>query len=334
MSPKRILIVGAGERVRDAVLPALARAGGLWELGGVFARSARTLEAHGTTCDVRPLDTLTAGEVEAADLVYLVVGKPAVGAVLDRLARHDVGHLELMLETPVVLFRHLHHTRKVAPFRRAWVAEDCCALPWLELAGAAGRPRRVLLDRSGYAYHGVAMSKAILGSRRVLLGRRRRAAGVETRTLRLAGGGAVEWVSPRDYSAGRVVVTGERGALSDSPRDGELHLAPLVEGGRCVGARAGDAEVRFDDDEAALSWSDDAGASLIARMQDMKRIGLLRLFRRLHAGEGAYPLAQGVDDMVVDYHLEKLGAYAANPVTSAGALGRPLLELGLRLAGR
>jgi hypothetical protein len=69
-------------------------------------------------------------------------------------------------------------------------------------------------------------------------------------------------------------------------------------------------------------------------MQDMKRIGLLRLFRGIHEGRGAYPLLSGLDDMLVDYHLEKVGRYVANPMTSARGAARPLLDAALGLVSR
>lgn len=336
---KRILIVGAGGRVTDAVLPVLARARERYELAGVFARKEREVDARGVTHRVRPLATLTAEEVAATDIVYLVVAKPAVGAVLAQLARFDVTRVDLLLETPVVLFRNLHHVRRVRPFRSASVAEDLSALPWLEplraaYGGSLGAPSALSLDRSGYAYHGVALAKAILGARVVTSGRRRSDADGELRTLRLSSGAAVEWRSPRDYARGSVTVRCAGGVVSDKEGDGDLHLRPVLAGERCVGVAVGDDERLFDDDEAALCFGADPRASLTARMQDLKRVGLLRLLRRMHTEGAAYPLQDALDDMLVDYHLEKAGVYRANPLTSARGALRPMVEAALSFAAR
>jgi hypothetical protein len=338
---KRILVVGAGGRVTDAVLPVLARSGARFELGGVFARRARAIDARGTTHRVRPLTELTAREVAATDVVYAVVAKPAVGAVLAQLARFDVAHVDLLLETPVVLFKHLHHARRARPFRSVSVAEDISALPWLDLVrrltapdGELGPPRRAELDRSGYAYHGVALAKALLGDEHVRTGVCRRQGGLEVRSLRFASGREAQWTSPRDYSLGAVTLACERGALSDRPAAGVVTLQPVLAAGRQIGIRAGDLSLDFDDDEAALCTELPAEASLTARMQDMKRIGLMRLLRSMHEGRGAYPLASGLDDMLVDYHLEKLGRYVANPFTSARGAARPLVDGALGLLAR
>lgn len=340
-SIKRILVVGAGGRVTDAVLPVLARSGGRFELGGVFGRRAREVDAQGARHRVRPLAELTADEVAAASVVYVVVAKPAVGSVLAQLARFDVAHIDLLLETPVVLFKHLHHARRTRPFKSASVAEDISALPWLELVrrltkpdGELGPPRRAELDRSGYAYHGVALAKALLGDDHVVGGTRRRQGSQELRTLRFAGGGEAHWTSPRDYTVGAVTLQCARGVLSDRPGAGIVPLEPVLAGGRQVAVRLGALRREFDDDEAALCTEFPGNASLTARMQDMKRIGLLRLFRGVHEGRGAYPLVSGLDDMLIDYHLEKLGRYVANPLTSARGAARPLVDAALGLVSR
>jgi hypothetical protein len=272
--------------------------------------------------------------------MYVVVAKPAVGAVLEQVARFDVAHVELLLETPVVLFKHLYHARRVRPFRRVSVTEDISALPWLELVrrltaqdGELGPARRAELDRSGYAYHGVALAKALL-SERVRSASRRRRGGIEVRELHFARGGEAHWTSPRDYSVGFITLQCARGALSDRATAGALHLQPILAAKRQTGVRAGDHSLQFDDDEAALCSEHPATATLTNRMQDMKRIGLLRLFRSVLAGDGAYTLANGLDDMLVDYHLEKLGRYVANPLTSARGAARPLLDGVLDLVSR
>ena len=74
------------------------------------------------------------------------------------------------------------------------------------------------------------------------------------------------------------------------------------------------------------------GAGVTAWMAGMKRVGFLRLLRAIRSGHGAYPLDEAVDDMVVDYHLEKVGRFVANPFTTTrGPLGRFLLRTLTRL---
>src|SRR6185503_4569461 len=97
------------------------------------------------------------------------------------------------------------------------------------------------------------------------------------------------------------------------------------------GLRLGDDVEAFDDDERALLAGDAPELGLTARMEAWKRVGFLRLLRSVARGAGGYPLADALEDMVVDYHLEKLGRYRATPLTDPR---RPLAQGLLRLLTR
>lgn len=342
MSERRVLVVGSGKRVREAALPALAHMQGDFTVAGVYARTAKQIEASGREYDVRPLDELAPSDLDGVDLVYLAVTKDAVPAVLARFAAMDVGAIDCLIDTPVVRFKHFRHASQLAVFRNAWVAEDCVYLPWIETvraardAGLFGSVQRIEFDRSAYAYHGIATAKALLAARRVRSARRqRRDAETALRTLRFAEGGEVHVVEPRDYSRGRLRIVGSAATVSDHPDDGATHqLQPQVVAGAWSGFRIGDITTELDDAEVELGSGPPEGDTVIARMDAMKRVGFLRLLRSIHAGRGGYPVEEALDDMVIDYHLEKVGRYVANPFTSArSGLARMLLGTLSRLGG-
>ncbi len=327
---KTVLIVGSGKRVREAALPALQRLGDRYAVRGIYARTAKSVEVGGTAYEVNALDALDGVE---ADLVYVAVTKDAVPGVLERLTSFEVGGTDLLIDTPVVRFKHFRHAAKARAFRNAWVAEDCTELPWLApVRAAVGEPRRVVFHRSAYAYHGVATAKALLGCDRVTRGRRK--AGI--RTLAFANGAVAEIVEPRDYSRGWVHVAGSAGSVTDAPDEvaGAAALEAIVTDGACTGLRAGDAVAELDADGTALMGAVEPGTRVTALMDPLKRVGFLRLLKRIADGQGAYPLDAAIDDMVVDYHLEKLGMYVSNPLTSARTgLSRFLLRSLSRVSG-
>lgn len=339
---RRVAVIGAGKRVLKTALPALQRASASFTIEGVYARAERTVEADGTNYDVRAFTDAASRVLESVDLVYLAVGKDAVPKVLGRILEHDVSRLDLLIDTPVVRFKHFRHAASLRRFRNAWVAEDCAYLPWLDTVRAAsthggpiGRLRSVAFDRSAYAYHGLATAKALFASEAVVRARRTRMGAGAQRKLALAGGGRATIVEPRDYAAGHLVFEGENGSASDRRERGSAHtFEPLVAGGACCGFRIGDVDTRLDAQEIELARGDPSSASVTARMESMKRVGFLRLLRAIDAGKGAYPLDAGLDDMVVDYWLEKIGLWMATPVTNPrAALGRWLLETASRVGG-
>ena len=332
MTRRRVIVLGSGKRVCEAVLPALACAPDRFELVRVCARTAKTVTAGGREYAVEPLADLAPDELASADLVVACVAKQAVPAVLATLAKSggDLATTDLLIDTPVLLFKHLGHLARLDAFRNVWVAEDCTTLPALDAVqaflatGAIGRLREVVWLQSAYAYHGIAMARPLFGNAWVSRASRTRWQGpYAERVIRFRGAGTLRVVEPRDYSIGHWLFLGERGQLADYPAKDHHLLAPLVENGRAVGFAVGDVEVRLAADELELLGEPRAstdGAALgngVARwMEGMKRVGLLRLLRRIDAGEGAYPLALAVDDTVCDYHLEKLGRYVANPLTT------------------
>ena len=281
-------------------------------------------------------------EVEKADLVYLAVTKDAVPSVLGQLSSYAVGGVDLLIDTPVVRFKHFRHAAKADAFRNAWVAEDCTELPWFDAvrkaidAGAIGKLKQAVFYQSAYAYHGVATAKALLGGR-VRSGKRRRMEGrFAERTLSLSGGKQAFIHEPRDYAIGRFTLIGSKGTIADQPQkhDGDLVLEPVVADGIWTGFRVGDVTTRLDGDEIELMREGDASLSITARMDDLKRVGFLRLLRSIASGQGAYPIGEALDDMVVDYWLEKLGRYVATPLTSVrSGAGRRLLSLVTRAGG-
>ncbi len=337
MSPRSVVVVGSGKRVRDVALPAFLRMEQQFAVRQVWARSAKRLDVSGRGFDVAPIEKLAAQDLRGADLVYVAVAKDAVPEVLRRLTALDVSSTDLLIDTPVVRFKHFRHAARCRAFRSASVAEDCVELPWIQVALAAVGPiYRVELERSAWAYHGVATAKALLGAKAVKSARRRPLGnGLAERVLKLRGGGVARIVEPRDYALGRIVCAGQGGTLTDRPAEGEKHVALEIEraGGAVRALRAGTTRIALDADEADLTRGDPDGATITARMEAMKRVGFLRLLRRLAEGRRGYAIEQGLEDTVVDYWLERLGLYVATPLTSpASPIGRAVLGLGTLLS--
>ena len=340
---KKVLVLGSGKRVRQAVLPALARAADRFELVAVLARTRKTVEADGVDYAVEPLAELAPETLASADLIVSCVAKKAVPEVLARLAQADVSTTDLLIDTPVLLFKHLGHLARLEAFRNVWVAEDCTTLPALDAvrafleSGAIGALREVAWLRSAYAYHGIAMARPFFGNATVSRGTRTRWRGpYAERVIRFRGAGTLRVIEPRDYATGSWLFLGERGQLADYPAKDHHLLEPILEGGRAVGFAVGEVSARMEPEELELLGEPAGTGTGVARwMEGMKRVGLLRLLRRIDAGQGAYPLELAVDDTVADYHLEKFGRYVANPLTTPRfASARLALRALTKLAGR
>ncbi|MGQ0551723.1 MAG: GMC oxidoreductase [Planctomycetota bacterium] len=418
---RRVLVLGAGRRVQEDVLPTLLWLEDRFVLAGVCARRARSLSIGGRELAVRAFDALDAKTLAGVDLLYCAVTKEAVPGVLARLAElarsgaFDPRRVDLILDTPVLLLKHLRHARRLRVYRHVWVAEDTATLPWLGLAlrafttdgsldnnavrtgassagldnnvvtvdGSAdagaggssapglrgpklgpkpgprpeseagpdlGRLQRVVIDRSAWRYHAVALARVLarggapvgapLGApvgtpTRLLSARRRTAGGARIVELSFAGGLQAEIHEPRDFARGRWALVGERGALVDgehaeggagvagvAPAQVRARLQLIVEGGRCRGFRlaapgsAGALTAMLSADESELLGPVRPSDTVTTLMPELKRVGLARLLCSVHEGRGAYPLTDGLEDMFVDAIVEKTRRWRDTPLTS------------------
>jgi hypothetical protein len=341
-----MLVVGAGRRVAEDVLPVVDALSDRVELVGIAGRDTRTQELAGRTRAVTALPELLAGGALArCDLAYVVVAKGAVPGVVARLAAAEgAARCGLLLETPGLLCKHLGHLHRLRAFRSVSMAEDSVALPWVTLArravaeGPLGPLREVRLEHAAWRYHGVALLKALFDAP-VRSARRRGAVDAGEVTFRFAGGGVGTLVEPRDYHTGHVVLVGARATASDAPErvPGALPLvlmrAPAVAQAGELRVRLGDLSEPLSPAEVALLGAVPDSGRVIAAMHGLKRVGLARMLLDLADGRPGYALAEGLDDMAIDWTLEKTARWLATPFTSlrsplgralAGTLLRPL----------
>lgn len=214
-----VLVVGAGRRVRGAVLPALRCLGDRFQVAAVVARSARAIEVGGR--ELHTVASLDEVDLAAVDLVYLAVSIKQVPKVLADLAARPVGHAVLMIDTPVLPPSGLAASRHFAAFRRVLVAEDNLALPPFLLArrlideGAIGRLTRIYFFHSGFKHHALASLKLLSGQpiRRIV--NHKFAGKLRQKEIELGGGVSAVMYEPRDYATGKFLLVGDRGAIAD-----------------------------------------------------------------------------------------------------------------------
>lgn len=367
-----VLVIGSGQRVRRAALPAILARPETWSLAGIRSRKPKQIHSEdaagdnvGAALDVTALDTLTTTDLTAVHLVYVCVSKGAVPNVLAQLADllasvRPIERPALLIDTPVLLFKHMFAAKSFDAFPRVFVAEDMSTLPWLDTLRLAqkhvGLTRRLILNQSAFAYHGVALAKTLLGEVTVLTARRRKIASGFERTLRFADGKVCTIIEPRDYAIGSARLECEQGAISLGPQapGGTWHVsATLAADGTCTGFFAEcDGERRF---VSTLSAADQAllgplqSTGPIQMMDAMKRVGFARLLDDIAAqntaqqhpdesnasGPNVWSLNDGLDDMWIDYLTEKTGRWRQTPLTSAhSGTARGLVGTLMKLAAR
>lgn len=325
------MIIGAGKRVAEAVLPALEAASDSFELTGILTRSRSVVRTSTREYGADKLENLDQDRIDDADLIYMAVSKPAVPAVAKRLARFDLSRTDLLIETPVMLFKHFWFVRILRNFRNVWVAEDCVELPYFDTLDDLSKngPWDVAdFHRSAYKYHGLAVLKRLFQSNRILLARvRDRNGNNPCRSISFSRNRRATILEPRDYSHGWFELSGSGVTVTDrkGKNEDQALISPIVEKGRCRGFAVMDTACNLKDEETSLIGPIDPETSVTSMMDGMKRVGFYRMLRRISDRGDGYSMEEALDDMVIDYYLDKIGFF--HPMMGVRSItGRLLLN--------
>jgi choline dehydrogenase-like flavoprotein len=292
------VVIGAGRRVREDVVPAIEKLATA-HVAAIYATSKRAVFGLDRAYDVEPLFTLSSESLRAVSHVYVAVPPKQLKSVLQRLTEFDCSRLTLVIDTPALETQEL--TVLYGKFAKVAVAEDSAYLPWIPLLKNDADPiTRIEFDRSGFAYHAVALAKAVVangGARPGILRSRR---SKRRLNVEFSNGTSAVVNGARDYDRGTLRFHSAGGSVVGSHVDAgnEAVIQPLVEANRCVGFRKGAQSIMLTETESQLAGSFSPDDTIVSRMLDLKRVGLSRLLSDLVAGRKTYTLSEGVEDAV------------------------------------
>ena len=338
MNKQRVLVVGAGRRATETIFPALLGLRDQVQLAGVVARSPRKLSLYNGELVVDADDRLDAFDPASLDTIMVAVPRAMVPSVLGTLANMDVGHVSLMLDTPVMDPRHLGATRHFARFKKVVATEDAIGFPsiaharQLVAAGEIGRLRHVRLFHSGFRNHGLAAIRFVgrLGLPSSLRVERWHSKWFEIR-MRFPKGVTGAIVHPESNDAGRLMVVGDRGAIVDYPtnRKDAIEIGYRVEGGSFVGLTVAGEPVPASELDLAFGENVPVGALAERSLHNQFKIrGLMELIARL--GDDHSDFQYDPYDAISDHQIvrvaERFGALRSVPLPG----GRSAFGAGIR----
>jgi hypothetical protein len=338
--PTRIVLVGAGERARATIIPAIHASGPRLELVAVCARSERTIDLLGGRFRA-PTSLLADVDLTGVDAVVVSVGTKSVPAVLGQLADRGGTGSTLMLDTPVLDPSNLRAARLFERFRAVLASEDNYSLPLYVLTrrlldeGRVGRLQRAYLFHSGYRHHALAALGRLTGTRarRVSVERSNRwCAEVH---VSFPGGVRALVLEPRRYEAGRTMIVGESGFVADYPIDHRkgVRIGYRTGGDRFRGLTVDDEPVPPTElDDAFSSSLDGAPLEDPSLMNQMKIRGLMELLAGLGDPRSAerYPAVDAIEDNLTMHFAERLRVAPARGalLRTAGRVAAPFARSG------
>ncbi|MGH2795005.1 MAG: hypothetical protein ACRDKG_11960 [Actinomycetota bacterium] len=336
---RRALVVGAGKRVEGAILPALLGFGGAIEVAGVWTRTSRKISFYDGDFTVQTETEPEAFDLASIDTVIVAVTRSQVPSVLRKLMRCDIGHVSLMLDTPVLDPKDLGTARLFPRFRKVVCTEDSIALPPIAAvkrlidAGAVGHVRSIHLFHSGWRNHGLASLRYLTGMARPsrITVRRWNPKWSETR-VRL-GSVRASIVQPHIHGNGRVLVAGERGAIVDyaAGRDDAHEIGYRIEEGVYRGMTIRGEAIEDERDRLFFENLPRRGLPDPTLDNQFKIRGVMELIAGVNEEAG---LAYRPWDAVYDHQCMRLAERLPAFVDVRLPGGRSLFGAGLRAASR
>lgn len=224
----KVLVIGAGRRVQGNFLPVLQALRDDFDVMGIHSRTYSRLKPVADAWNVPAVASLADIDLSAVDVVALSVPTGQNAAVLRTLAPH-AAHLKLVIDTPIAWNRQ--ELKATAPlldrFSQVVVTEDYMNFPTFELLRSAvqqgwvGRPQALVLNNTGYLYHGLALIRSFVGFEPVVRTWRRNV-GAMTHLVgyRFRNGFEAAVIGPyRGHSTGGLSLEGSAGVITEFESD-------------------------------------------------------------------------------------------------------------------
>ncbi len=224
MQKKRVLIIGSGSRVQKTILPALACLSDTFSILGICSRQQKQVVVPGQLAPISTISDLGGIDFKSIDIIIVAITSLQVLPTIKLLIAHDVRQSTLFLDTPVLPPKDIGGLRLLSRFRRVYVSEDYIGLTSYDIIsnlirrGVIGKLRYIYLFHSGYKYHALALLKKLTSSSYIRSARLiKRNGEIHEMLISLPNGVYASIIGPRDYSIGRFLIVGEKGAIADYP---------------------------------------------------------------------------------------------------------------------
>jgi len=317
---KNVLVVGSGKRVKGGIIPALWCLREEFQIAAVYSRSIKELSLLDHQVNVATINSFNHVDFKNMHLAIIAVTTEEVPAVLKTLSLYDTKHIVLMLDTPVMLLRHIWAWRLLKNFKKALVSEDTIALPPFMLArklideGRIGRLKRIYFFHNGFKYHAVASLKMLAGNSPVkAIIDRKFPDRLRQKKFRFHNGVGALLYEPRNYAKGKFLIEGESGFISDYEHAGTnvCRIGYLVENDIYRGLTLNGTKIAVNalDEKYLTGITDDLFNKSL--MNTMKIRGLMDLIASADKERSPfhYPPIEGVRDRLIMRMADKLGYF-------------------------
>lgn len=245
----RVLIIGAGRRVRNNFLPALACLKDHFQVVALVSPTRQRRDPLAAQWNIGSYDSIDQIDFNGIDVVAISTPTSENARILRSLLPH-AARLRLVIDTPIAtsLSEITSCWDLLDRFKRIAVAEDYMNFPSFTVAreavarGLVGDVRWLTLNNIGFYYHGLALIRSFAGFAKVRSAQRFRIGADAAAVTYNVGALKASVIGPyRGHTTGGLVITGSSGVITQFPKDKadsaipHYVLAPVIEAENVTG---------------------------------------------------------------------------------------------------
>lgn len=207
--------------MQHTVLPALYCLPQEYAIVGIWSKTKKRIRLPDGThiMTMTGIDTIALHDI---DVIVLAATISSVPAILKTLLTHDVGHIDMFLDTPILKMKDVRMARYFSRFKHVYITEDYISMIQTEIIknyiarGIVGRIKHIYLFHYGYKYHAVSFLKRITGDTYISFMHRKRTSDTISEVhITLSEGCRATIIEPRNYAIGTFLIVGATGTIAN-----------------------------------------------------------------------------------------------------------------------
>jgi len=331
----RVLLIGAGRRIQNNYLPILHCHKDRFDVRGIHSRTPERLNDVAARWDVPAVTSLGSVDLGNFDIATVAVPTSQNANVLRQL-QAVADRLHLVIDTPIVANprEHAEIVPLLARFRSTTVTEDYMNFPPFALlrefvaSGRIGEVRSLVLNNTGFLYHGLALIRSFVGFAPVLSATRHQI-GLDSWIVSYAFAGEfrASVVGPyRRHTTGGLTLEGTHGTVTEFPADLDgakkptYLLRPVLQNGSMSGYEIVGKDLRHAVDLPEIRVMRDMDFTDKSDLNLLRSCGLGAVFRSV-AHERNLNNAYGTANAFYDGFVSRRATAGAKPLDPLNIFG-------------
>ena len=161
INQNEIVIIGAGKRVREDVLPVFESIIKNQENISIYAKHESGIFGRSQAYLVKSINDLSASDLKSTKIIYVAVPVHEAVFLAEKLKDIVQEHIKIIWDTPIS--KNGLNALNIFKKNKMFVAEDSSYLPWLEIIENKKdiKLNQILIDKGGYMYNAAALVSEI-----------------------------------------------------------------------------------------------------------------------------------------------------------------------------